>query len=218
MSEYNNIIIFWIIFSTLLISTTNNYISFLRYYVLQVCFILVLFYMMYSWSFMSDKLLLTSFIFAIIIRLIIIPIYINYFIKEFYVKKLQMRVTDRVFRIPQSLVFLILIWFFFLSYYLAIFVFWEINFIFTVSFFVFFAWLLNFVNHKRLVWDILSFLEIENAIFIIWLMILEKVPFYIEFGIIIDVILVLLILLILVYNIKQVIWDTEISHINHLKY
>lgn len=218
MTDYNNIIIFWIIFSSLLISTTNNYISFLRYYVLQVCFILVLFFMMYSWSFMHDKLLLTSFIFAIVIRLVIIPLYINYFIKEFYVKKLQMRITDRIFRIPQSLIFLILIWFFLLSYYLGIFVFWEANFIFTVSFFVFLAGLLNFVNHKRLVWDILSFLEIENAVFLIWLMILEKVPFYIEFGIIIDVILVLLILLILVYNIKQVVWDTEISHINELKY
>lgn len=167
---------------------------------------------------MHDKLLLTSFIFAIIIRLVIIPSYINYFIKEFYVKKLQMRITDRIFRIPQSLIFLILIWFFLLSYYLGIFVFWEANFIFTVSFFVFLAGLLNFVNHRRLVWDILSFLEIENAVFLIWLMILEKVPFYIEFGIIIDVILVLLILLILVYNIKQVVWDTEISHINELKY
>ncbi|NDK08877.1 hypothetical protein EOM39_06580 [Candidatus Gracilibacteria bacterium] len=218
MTDYNNIIIFGIIFSSLLISTTNNYISFLRYYVLQVCFILVLFFMMYSGSFMHDKLLLTSFIFAIIIRLLIIPSYINYFIKEFYVKKLQMRITDRIFRIPQSLIFLILIGFFLLSYYLGIFVFGEANFIFTVSFFVFLAGLLNFVNHRRLVGDILSFLEIENAVFLIGLMILEKVPFYIEFGIIIDVILVLLILLILVYNIKQVVGDTEISHINELKY
>jgi len=218
MNEYHNIIIFWIVFSSLLISTTNNYISFLRYYILQVCLILVLFFMLYSWYFLEDKLLLTSFIFAIIIRLIIIPNYINYFIKEFYIKKLQMRVTDRIFRIPQSLIFLILIWLFGLSYYLWIFIFWEIDFIFTVSFFVFFAWLLNFVNHKRLVWDIMSFLEIENAIFLIWLAILKEVPFYIEFWIIIDIILILLILLILVYNIKQVVWDTEISHINKLKY
>ncbi len=218
MSEFSNIIIFWIIFSSLLISTTNNYISFLRYYILQVCLILVLFFMLFSDSFIHDKVLMASFIFAIIIRLIIIPNYINYFLKEFYVKKLQMRITDRVFRIPQSFVFLILIWFFFLSYYISIFVFSEMNLIFTVSLFVFFGWLLNFVNHKRLVWDILSFLEIENAVFLVWLMVLENVPLYIEVGIIIDVIIVLLILLILVYNIKQVVWDTEISHINNLKY
>lgn len=218
MNEYTNIIIFWIIFTTLLISTTNNYISFIRYYVFQVSLILALFYMLYSGSFMHDKILLVSFIFAILIRLIIIPAYINYFMKEFYVKKLQMRVTDRLFRIPQSFIFLILIWFFALSYYLGIFIYWETHMIFSVSFFVLLGWLLNFVNHKRLVWDILSFLEIENAVFLIGLLIIEKVPFYIEFGIIIDVILILLILLILVYNIKQVIWDTKISHINKLKY
>ncbi|MDD3302093.1 MAG: hypothetical protein PHN31_00930 [Candidatus Gracilibacteria bacterium] len=218
MNEYHNIIIFGIVFSSLLISTTNNYISFLRYYILQVCLILVLFFMLYSGYFLEDKLLLTSFIFAIIIRLIIIPNYINYFIKEFYIKKLQMRITDRIFRIPQSLIFLILIGLFGLSYYLGIFIFGKIDFIFTVSFFVFFAGLLNFVNHKKLVGDILSFLEIENAIFLLGLAIIKEVPFYIEFGIIIDIILVLLILLILVYNIKQVVGDTEISHINKLKY
>lgn len=218
MNEHINIIMYWIIFSTLLISTTNNYISFLRYYVFQVFLILVLFFIMYSWNFWEDSILLVSFIFAIIIRMIVIPAYINYFLKEFYIKKLQMRVTDRIFRIPQSFVFILLIWFFCLSYYLWIYIFWETNLIFSVSFFVFFAGLLNFVNHKRLVWDILSFLEIENAIFLIGLLILESVPFYIEFWIIIDVILILLILLILVYNIKLVVWDTEISHINELKY
>lgn len=217
MNEYFNIAVFGIIFATLLISTTNNYISLLRYYVLQVALILVLFFMLYSGAFAHDKLLLVSFIFAIAIRLIVVPTYINYFIKEFYVKKLQMRITDRVFRIPQTLIFLILIGFFSLSYYLAIFIFGEANLIFTASFFVFLAWMLNFVNHRKLVWDILSFLEVENAVFLAWLLILEKVPFYIEFGIIVDILLILLILLILVYNIKQVAGDTQISHMNELK-
>jgi hydrogenase-4 membrane subunit HyfE len=104
-----------------------------------------------------------------------------------------------------------------LSYYLAIFIFGQANLIFTASFFIFLAWMLNFVNHRKLVWDILSFLEVENAVFLAWLLILEKVPFYIEFGIIVDILLVLLILLILVYNIKQVAGDTQISHMNELK-
>ncbi|MDD5213110.1 MAG: hypothetical protein PHG82_01675 [Candidatus Gracilibacteria bacterium] len=217
MNEYFNIAVFGIIFATLLISTTNNYISLLRYYVLQVALILVLFFMLYSGAFAHDKLLLVSFIFAIAIRLIVVPTYINYFIKEFYVKKLQMRITDRVFRIPQTLIFLILIGFFSLSYYLAIFIFGEANLIFTASFFVFLAGMLNFVNHRKLVGDILSFLEVENAVFLAGLLILEKVPFYIEFGIIVDILLILLILLILVYNIKQVAGDTQISHMNELK-
>lgn len=217
MKEYFDIVIYAIVFATLLISTTNNYISLLRYYVLQVALILVLFFMLYSWAFAHDKVLLVSFVFAIIIRLVIIPTYINHFIKEFYVKKLQMRITDRVFRIPQTLVFLILIGFFSLSYYLGTFIFGQSNLIFTVSFFMFLAGMLNFVNHKKLVWDVLSFLAIENAVFLAWLLILEKVPFYIEFGIIVDVLLILLILLILVYNIKQVSWDTQISNMNELK-
>lgn len=217
MSEYFNIIIYWIVFSTILISTTNNYISLLRYYVLQVLFILVLFFMMYSGNFLHDKLLLLSFVFAFFIRLIFIPSYINYFIKNFYVKKLKMRVTDRVFRIPISLIFIILIWFFTLSYYSSLYIFWKVDLIFLTSFFIFLSWMLNFVNHRKLVWDILSFLEIENSIFLIGLLVLEKVPFYIEFWIIIDVLLILLILLILVYNIKQVAWSTNIANISELK-
>jgi len=217
MKEYFDIVIYAIVFASLLISTTNNYISLLRYYVLQVALILVLFFMLYSGLFAHDKLLLVSFIFAILIRLIVIPSYINYFIKEFYVKKLGMRITDRVFRIPQTLVFLILIGFFSLSYYLSAFIYGDVNMIFTLSIFMFLAWMLNFVNHRKLVWDIMSFLAVENAVFLAWLLILEKVPFYIEFGIIVDILLILLILLILVYNIKQVAWDTQISHMNELK-
>jgi hydrogenase-4 membrane subunit HyfE len=217
MWEYFNIIIYWIVFITILISTTNNYISFLRYYVLQVFLILVLFYMIYSVHFVNDIVLLASFTFAIIVRLIFIPWYINYFIKNFYVKKLKMRVTDRVLRIPTSLVFIILIGFFSLSYYASIYIFWKNEPIFVTSFFIFLSGMLNFVNHRKLVWDILSFLEIENAIFLIWLLILEKVPFYIEFWIMIDVLLILLILLILVYNIKQVAWSTNISNMSELK-
>lgn len=217
MGEYFNIIIYWIVFTTILISTTNNYITLLRYYVLQVFWILVLFFMIYSGHFVNDPFLLISFIFAIIIRLIFIPWYINYFIKKFYIKKLKMRVTDRVFRIPMILIFIILIAFFTLSYYTSIYIFWKNEPIFVTSFFVFLSGMLNFVNHRKLVWDILSFLEIENSIFLIWLLILEKVPFYIEFWIIIDVLLILLILLILVYNIKQVAWSTNISNISELK-
>lgn len=217
MVEYFNIIIYWIVFTTILISTTNNYITLLRYYVLQVFWILVLFFMIYSGHFVNDPFLLISFIFAIIIRLIFIPWYINYFIKKFYIKKLKMRVTDRVFRIPMILIFIILIGFFTLSYYSSLYIFWRNEPIFVTSFFVFLSGMLNFVNHRKLVWDILSFLEIENSIFLIWLLILEKVPFYIEFWIIIDVLLILLILLILVYNIKQVAWSTNISNISELK-
>jgi hydrogenase-4 membrane subunit HyfE len=217
MEIYSNIIIYWLVFVTILISTTNNYISMLRYYVLQVLFILVLFFMLHSDNFVHDKLLLISFIFAFVVRLILIPWYINHFIKNFYVKKLKMRITDRVFRIPISLVFIVLIWFFALSYYSSMFIFWEMNVIFVTSFFIFLAWMLNFVNHRKLVWDIISFLEIENSIFLIWLLIIEKVPLYIEFWIVVDVMLILLILLILVYNIKQVAWSTSTSHISELK-
>ncbi len=217
MGDYFNIIIYWIVFTTILISITNNYISLLRYYVLQVLFILVLFYMIYSGHFHEDPFLLASFVFAIVVRLIFIPWYINYFIKKFYIKKLKMRVTDRVLRIPISLVFIILIGFFALSYYSGLYIFWKNEPIFVTSFFVFLAGMLNFVNHRKLVWDILSFLEIENSIFLTWLLILEKVPFYIEFWIIIDVLLILLILLILVYNIKQVAWSTNISNMSELK-
>jgi len=217
MIEYVDIIIYWIIFFTLLISISNNYLNLLRYYVLQVVLILAIFFILYSDNFADDKILLVSFIFAIIFRLIFIPIYINYFIKSFYVKKLKMRITDRIFRIPQIVTFIILILFFSFSYYLSLFVFSKENMIFIVSIFIFLSWMLNFFNHRKLVWDILSFLAMENAIFFFWLLIIDKIPFYIEFGIMIDIVLILLILLILVYNIKKNLWKTFISILNELK-
>jgi len=156
----------------------------------------------------SDLMLSASFLLAIVIRLFLIPKGVAHFINTYYVEKLKMRVTDRIFHFTQSTVFLILTGFFVLSYAVAKFVMGnapELDLLlFATSAFVFLAGLLNFVNHRRLVGDILSFLGVENAIFLAGLLIIAKLPLAIELGIIVDVILILFILLILAFNISKI--------------
>lgn len=215
--ENIEILLLFIIITTVLLSITNNYMVFLRNYVIQVFLIMVIFFLMYSWSFHEEFVLIISFVGAIFIRLILIPNYIKHFISEYYLKKSRMRMAERIPQFSNFYIFIILIFFLFFISYLSIKTFWNYNSIFITSIFILFAWLLNFINHKRLVWDILSFLEIENAVFLFSLLIIKNVPIYIELWILIDVVMSLMILLILVFKIKEIVWTTNVESLTELK-
>jgi len=76
---------------------------------------------------------------------------------------------------------------------------------------------LNFANHKKLIWDILSILEIENWVFLISLLALDKISFYIELWVIVDIIMSLMILIIMTLKIKNMYWSINIDKISTLK-
>ncbi len=191
---------------------TGNYKNFIKIYVLQVAIILAFFYMLYSKNFSEDIFILISFLFAILIRLFLIPWFLYYF-----VKKSRLPIVEREFKFgifTNLLIYFFSLW---IISFISLKVYWTYNYIFIWAVFMVVSGFLNFANHKKLIWDILSFLELENGVFLLSLLVLEKISFYIELGIIVDIIMSLAILIISTMKIKSVYGSIHIDKLSELK-
>jgi len=207
-----NIISFFLILTVILLWIIVNYKTFIKVYTLQVFLILSLFYMLYSSSFSTDTFLFISFLLAVLVRLFFIPSVLYYF-----VTKSSLPVVEREFRF--GIFFTMLIYFFTLGViaYFSLEVFHNYNFIIITALFMVVSWFLNFANHKKLIGDILSFLELENGVFLLSLLALEKINFYIDFGIVVDILMSLTILMISTIKIKNVYGSIDIDKLSDLK-
>ncbi len=201
-----------LILTIILLWITWNYKNFIKIYTMQVIFIIAIFYITYSHQFFSDIFIWISFIFAILIRLILIPWFLYYFVKTS-----KLPVVEREFKFWTFTNLIIYFLSLLLIVYISLRVFWEYNYIFIGALFMVVSWFLNFANHKKLIWDILSFLELENWVFLISLLVLEKVSFYIELWIIIDILMSISILLISTIKIRNVYWSINIDKLSSLK-
>ncbi len=201
-----------LILTIFILWVTWNYKNFIKIYVLQVAVIIAFFYMLYSKQFWEDIFILISFIVAILIRLFLIP----WFLYSF-VKKSKLPVVEREFKfwIFTNLII------YFVSLLIIVFISQKVygtyNYIFIWALFMIGSGFLNFANHKKLIWDILSFLELENGVFLLSLLVLEKVSFYIELWIIVDIIMSLAILIISTLKIRSVYWSIDIDKLSKLK-
>jgi len=191
---------------------TWNYKNFIKIYIFQVIIILVFFYILYSQKFMIDSFILISFLFAVLVRLFLIPGFLYYFIN-----RSKLPIVEREFKFWMFFNLIL----YFISLFIIVFiskkVYWEYNYIFIWALFMIVSGFLNFANHKKLIWDILSFLELENWVFLLSLLVLEKVSFYIEIWIIVDIIMSLVILLISTLKIKSIYWSIDIDKLSELK-
>ena len=201
-----------IILSIFILWVTSNYKNFIKIYTFQVLIILSIFFLKYNEQFTIDIFIWLSFIFAIIVRFIIIPYILYYFIKT---SKLPL--VEREFKF--WIFFNLIMYFISLTVisYISIKVFWDYNYIFIASLFMVVSGFINFANHKKLIWDILSFLELENGIFLLSLLVLERISFYLELWIIVDIVMSLAILLISTLKIKSVYWTINIDKLANLK-
>jgi len=201
-----------IILSIIILWVVWNYKNFIKIYTIQVAMILAIFFIEYSDKFSWDIFILISFLFAIIVRLIIIPWFLYHFVKT---SKLPL--VEREFKF--GMFFNLIMYFIALGIisYISLKVFWKYNYIFIASLFMVVSGFLNFANHKKLIWDILSFLELENGIFLLSLLVLERISFYLELWIVADIIMSLAILLISTLKIKSVYWSINIDKLAKLK-
>jgi hydrogenase-4 membrane subunit HyfE len=201
-----------IILSIFILWVVWNYKNFVKIYTIQVIMIISIFFIEYSHEFVSDIFIFISFMFAIIVRLIIIPGFLYHFIKT---SKLPL--VEREFRF--WMFYNLIMYFIALAIisYISFKVFWEYNYIFIASLFMVVSWFLNFANHKKLIWDILSFLELENWIFLLSLLVLERISFYLELWIVVDIVMSLAILLISTLKIRSVYWSINIDKLATLK-
>ena len=206
------VIFLMLILTTIILWIVSNYKNFIKIYALQVDIIIILFYILYSKEFWIDIFILISFIFAIIIRLFIIPLVLYKFVKTS-----KLPIVEREFRFGMFfnlIMYFISLW---VITYISMRVFNEFNYIFIASLFMIIWGFLNFANHKKLIWDMLSFLELENWIFLLSLLVLDKISFYIELWIIIDIIMSLAILIISTIKIKNIYWSINIDELSKLK-
>ena len=206
------VLFFLIILSIIILWVVWNYKNFIKIYTIQVFMIIAIFFIQYSDKFSQDIFILISFIFAILIRWFLIPGFLYYFVKT---SKLPLVEREFQFWIFVNLIlYFITLW---IISYISIKVFWKYNYMFIASMFMVVSWFLNFSNHKKLIWDILSFLELENGIFLLSLLVLERISFYLELWIVADIMMSLAILLISTLKIRSVYWSINIDKLASLK-
>ncbi len=134
-----------------------------------------------------------------------------------FVKKSKLPVVEREFKFwifTNLIIYLVSFW---IILFISQKVYGTYNYIFIWAMFMVVSGFLNFANHKKLIWDILSFLELENGVFLLSLLVLEKVSLYIELWIIVDILMSLAILLISTMKIKSVYWSIGIDKLSELK-
>ncbi len=205
------ILAFLITVASIVIAITTHYMRFLKIYIIQVLLILVAFYLLHVGNFRHDIILVISFCLAIAVRLVLIPTLIYRSLN-----RIGGNFVERKFHVPTfySLMIqaILMVGVFFLTQKLGV-----TNPIFMAWLFVLFSGLYNFLNHRKLVGDILSFLLIENGVFLISLLVLEHLPLYIEVGIIIDILMSVSIMLISTSHIKEIVWNTELQELSYIK-
>lgn len=211
-SNSSEIFLFLISLSVILLAVIWNYKVFLKIYAFQVLLILSVFYYMYWNLFSEDIFLLISFIFAITVRLILIPGVLYKFINNSKVP-----IVEREFKFWIFVNLIIYIASLILLYNISIKIYWRIEPIFIWASFMIISWFFNFANHKKLIWDILSFLEIENWVFLLSLLALDKISIYLELWIVVDIVMSLAILIIMTLKIKNIYWSINIDKISSLK-
>lgn len=201
-----------LIISIFMLWIISNYKIFIKTYIIQVAIILAIFYMQYWNLFFEDIFLLLSFCFAILVRLIIIPWVLYKFINSS-----SLPIVEREFKFwlfVNLIIYFVSLW---IITFLSLKIFSSYNYIFIWAMFMIVSGFLNFANHKKLIGDILSFLELENAVFLLSLLALNTISFYIELWIIVDVIISIAILIISTIKIKTVYWSINIDKLSTLK-
>ena len=73
------------------------------------------------------------------------------------------------------------------------------------------------VNRKRAITQVLGFLMLENAIFLLALLATYGVPLIVELGVFLDVLVAVLILEIFIYRIKDNFDSIEVKHLGTLR-
>ncbi|MDE2484850.1 MAG: hydrogenase, partial [candidate division NC10 bacterium] len=73
------------------------------------------------------------------------------------------------------------------------------------------------VNRRRALTQILGFLMLENSIFLLALLATYGVPFIVEMGVFLDVLVAVLIMEVFIYRIKENFESIEVDRLGRLK-
>jgi len=195
-----------------ILTLTSNYLVFLKLYFFQVLSILLIFAFNYGHLFWQDTGLLISFVVAVLIRLLFIPIVMNRFLTKWTFQLVERKMYFGTF---MSMIIMLLGTLF--SYTLTLKIFGEPNIVFMTSIILIFSGFMILVNHKKVIWDILGFLVLENGLFLISIALIHSLNVYIELGILIDILMSLTVFSISVIKIKQIYGTLDLKKLSQLK-
>lgn len=159
----------------------------------------------------SNFLILAMWIWFVL-RVILIPSMMIYFLK-----KERFNLVEREFKIP---VFWSMILDFIAFALICIIVkklLWDIDTVYLVSLTLISFWFIISFNHKKLFWNVLSLLIIENALFLLSIFLSWWITFFVELWILVDVIFWFLVSIIALVKIKSIDEKIDIESISTLK-
>lgn len=209
--EVLQIFCFLIMMSGFLLTVSSNYLNFIKIYILQTTLIFGVFYILYATKFGSEPLLLFAFVYGIAIRVIGVPLTIHHFLT-----KLNMPFIERKLHINGLYALCIQLGILLFVYMLAKKIH-EPNLILVASILIVFSWLFTFLNHRKLIGDILAFLFIENGLFLFSMLIIEKISFYAEINIMVDILMSIAVLVISMIKIRSVTGNIDVWQFVELK-
>ncbi len=209
--EILEIYCFLIIMSWFLLTVSGNYLNFIKIYIFQTALIFWIFYSMYMSKFESDPMLLFAFIYGIIIRVIWVPFTIHHFLT-----KLNMPFIERKLHIRWLYALLIQLFMVFFVYMLSKKI-GDSHIVLISSILIVFFGLFTFLNHKKLIGDILAFLFIENGLFLLSMLIIEKISFYAEINIMVDILMSLAVLVMSMIKIRSITGNIDVWQFVELK-
>lgn len=203
--------ILFILFASFILPVTSNYIVFLKLYLFEVLCILIIFFINHNSAFSHDLILLISFIVAVAIRLLLIPIAMSHFLKKWWFQLVERNLffgtfTSMIIMIIGTLC----------SYALTIKIFGELNVVFMTSIILMISWFLVLINHKKIIGHVLGFIILENALFLITISLAHWLNIYIELGILINVLMSLIVFGISILKIKHVHWSLDLNKLTQL--
>lgn len=188
-----------ILFLCFILPLTSNYMTFIKLYFTQVLSILLLFFFMHGETMWHDMILLSSFLMAIVVRLIGIPRIMSRFIQ-----KGQFPLVERKMMLGTVTTILVMLVGILAIYQLTLKLFGAIDVLFMTSMFTLFSWFLVAINHTKVIWNVLWFLLLENVLFLISVALSDNITIYIELGVLIDVVMSIWVFVIAIVKINQV--------------
>lgn len=193
-------------------TVSKNYFESLKIYSLQAFIMLLLFILNSDAEVFDNYLHIIILLIWFGLRIVLIP-----YLMFYYLKKWNFHIIERDFKIPVIWSLLIEMATFVCTYFIMLNIMWKLDVPYLISLNLIMFWFITSFNHKKLFWNILSLLLIENGILLLSIFMIWWLPFFVEIWVLVDIIFGFLVSLIALIKIKAIDEKTNIDSISNLK-
>ena len=212
MPESTQILLIAILLLAFLFTISKNYRETLHIYTAQTLAIFGIMLLNGQHDIFQDAFLIISILIGIGLRVFFMPKLIGHFLL-----KEQFHMMERDFKIPVFGSLLLELGIFIFTYTVVRNIFGRVDLIYFVSLILIFFGFVTSFNHKKLFSNILSLLMIENGLFLLSVFMLGSIPFFMELGIMVDIVFGFLVSIIALTHIKSIDETISIDSMQDLK-